>query len=98
MFKCFLFSPRYYDSWWESCVGRDEEDIQRIIEKQLKKTERGSPGRGEGGGGGGDTGGYFVKSQWLQEETAVSRLARKASMDQTEKSVDRYLQAVLDRY
>ena len=81
-------------------MGRDEEDIQRIIEKQLKKTERGSPGRGEGegGGGGGDTGGYFVKSQWLQEETAVSRLARKASMDQTEKSVDRYLQAVLDRY
>ena len=77
-------------------MGRDEEDIQRIIEKQLKKTERGSPGRG--GGGGGDTGGYFVKSQWLQEETAVSRLARKASMDQTEKSVDRYLQAVLDRY
>ena len=82
-------------------MGRDEEDIQRIIEKQLKKTERGSPGRGEGGGGGGggDTGGYFVKSQWLQEEAdAVSRLARKASMDQTEKSVDRYLQAVLDRY
>ena len=77
-------------------MGRDEEDIQRIIEKQLKKTERGSPGRGEGGGG--DTGGYFVKSQWLQEETAVTRLARKASMDQTEKSVDRYLQAVLDRY
>ena len=82
-------------------MGRDEEDIQRIIEKQLKKTEGGSPGRGEGGGGGGggDTGGYFVKSQWLQEEAdAVSRLARKASMDQTEKSVDRYLQAVLDRY
>ena len=82
-------------------MGRDEEDIQRIIEKQLKKTEGGSPGRGEGegGGGGGDPGGYFVKSQWLQEEAdAVSRLARKASMDQTEKSVDRYLQAVLDRY
>ena len=82
-------------------MGRDEEDIQRIIEKQLKKTEGGSPGRGGGGGGGGggDTGGYFVKSQWLQEEAdAVSRLARKASMDQTEKSVDRYLQAVLDRY
>ena len=82
-------------------MGRDEEDIQRIIEKQLKKTEGGSPGRGEGegGGGGGETGGYFVKSQWLQEEAdAVSRLARKASMDQTEKSVDRYLQAVLDRY
>ena len=82
-------------------MGRDEEDIQRIIEKQLKKTEGGSPGRGGGGGGGGggDTGGYFVKSQWLQEEAdAVSRLARKASMDQTERSVDRYLQAVLDRY
>ena len=64
-----------------------------------RRRSAGARGGGGGGGGGGDTGGYFVKSQWLQEEAdAVSRLARKASMDQTEKSVDRYLQAVLDRY
>ena len=39
-----------------------------------------------------DTGGYFVKSPWLQDGVSINRF------DQTEKSVDRYLQAVLDKY
>ena len=35
---------------------------------------------------------YFGKSPWIQDGVSVNRF------DQTEKSVDKYLQAVLDRY
>ena len=48
-----------------------------------------------------DTGGYFVKSPWAQEGS--KSLVKhpwdgSKSYDQTEKTVDKYLQAVLQKY
>ena len=44
-------------------------------------------------GGSEDSGGYFVKSAWMQDGVET-----KSRYDQTEKNVDQYLQAVLKKY
>ena len=83
---------RYYDSWWDNCVGRDEDDVQKIIERELRKAEKADRDRGR----------HRAKSVWLEDmdHNIMDGLkpGGRDMMDQTEKSVDRYLQAVLQKY
>ena len=86
----FHFS--FYDSLWNNCIHKDDDyDIQRIIsEGELRKRQAADnmyPGGSE------DSGGYFVKSAWMQDDVTMT----KSRFDHTEKSVDKYLQAVLDK-
>ena len=77
---------RYYDSWW------DEDDVQKIIERELRKAEQADRDRGR----------QRAKSVWLEDmdNNIMDGLkpGGRDMMDQTEKSVDRYLQAVLQKY
>ena len=85
-----FFSPsRFYDSLWDSCLGHNDDDIKQLLKE--KKAEEDRDRMTYGAGAEVDTGGYFIKSPWLQEGS-------KSRFDQTEKSVDKYLQAVLQKY
>ena len=85
----FNFFLRFYDSLWDSWFRPDEDDF--LSNKLIKKRRKSS---------GGDrrsqniplnsTNGYFLKTPWLQD--GVSR----DQLDQTDKSVDKFLQAVIN--
>ena len=81
-------------------MGRDDEDVQRMIERELRKEEMAERDRKEGRGR------KRAKSIWLEDldsniidglKPGLPKIGGQA-MDQTEKSVDRYLQAVLQKY
>ena len=85
---------------WDNCIGRDDEDVQRMIERELRKVEMADRDRNEGRGR------KRAKSLWLEDlDTNIIDGLKPGivnsggqDMDQTEKSVDRYLQAVLQKY
>ena len=84
----------------DNCIGRDDEDVQRMIERELRKVEMAERDRKEGRGR------KRAKSLWLEDlDTNIIDGLKPGivnsggqDMDQTEKSVDRYLQAVLQKY
>ena len=81
-------------------MGRDDEDVQRMIERELRKVEKAERERKEGRGR------QRPKSVWLEDldSNIIDGLkpglikSGAQDLDDTEKSVDRYLQAVLQKY
>ena len=86
----------------DNCIGRDDEDVQRMIERELRKVEMADRDRDRKEG----RGRKRAKSLWLEDlDTNIIDGLKPGivnsggqDMDQTEKSVDRYLQAVLQKY
>ena len=80
---------RFYDSLWDSWFRPDEDDFQnnKLIKKKFGKSSDGvrkSPNIPLN-----TTDGYFIKTPWLQDGVGREQL------DQTDKSVDKFLQAVI---
>ena len=69
-------------------MGNDEDDFKKVLKDKKRDDEDDGVMYGDV-----DTGGYFVKSAWMQDGVET-----KSRYDQTEKSVDQYLQAVLKKY
>ena len=85
---------RFYDSLWDGWFRPDEDDFHN--NKLIKKKSRRKSSEGERKSqniGLNATNGYFLKTSWLQDGVGREQL------DQTDKSVDKFLQAVIsDRH
>ena len=79
---------------WDNCIHKDDDDydIQKIISEGEMRKRQAAESMYHGGSE--DAGGYYVKSAWMQDDVSMT----KSRFDHTEKSVDKYLQAVLDKY
>ena len=80
---------RFYDSLWAGWFKPDDDDLQNMmIQKKLRnksyKGDRNTENLQL------QTEGYFIKRSWLQEGVG------REELDQTDKSVDKFLQAVIN--
>lgn len=87
-----MYFIRFYDSLWDGWFRPDDDDFNnKLIKKKFRKASDGV--RRSQNIPLNNTDGYFIKTPWLQEGVGREQL------EQTDKSVDKFLQAVIsDRH
>ena len=81
---------RFYDSLWDGWFKAEEDDLQSMIIKKRLRNKSYSGDRNTENLQLRSTEGYFVKRSWLEDGVV------REELDKTDKSVDKFLQAVIN--